>query len=289
MKDFSGKGVVITGGASGIGLGLAQAFAARGARVVVADIDGDAAGVAAAAIVRDGGQAIGAACDVSDRASVEALAQTTVAAFGRAHVICNNAGVAVSGALGTIRPKDWDWIFDVNLKGVIHGVETFLPLIRAHGEGGHVLNTASVGGFVAGPFAEPYAATKYAIVAMSEGWAAQLRGGDIGLSILCPHFVKTQIDQSERVRPGRFDAGGAREENERSKIASKAMQAGLPPEIVAARAIEGIEQDELYIFTHPTARAVVEARFARILAAFDATDRSQALSSISEWPPFWPG
>lgn len=289
MKDFDGKGVVVTGGASGIGLGLAQAFAARSAKVVVADIDATAAGAAAAEITRGGGQAIGAACDVSDRASVEALAQTAITAFGRVHIICNNAGVAVSGALGTIRPKDWDWVFEVNLKGVIHGTETFLPLIQSHGEGGHILNTASVGGFVAGPFAEPYAATKYAIVAMSEGWAAQLRGGEIGLSILCPHFVKTHIDQSERVRPGRFDAGGAREENERSKIASKAMQDGLTPEIVAARAIEGIEQDELYIFTHPTARAVVEARFARVLAAFDATDRSAALSGIKEWPPFWPG
>jgi NAD(P)-dependent dehydrogenase (short-subunit alcohol dehydrogenase family) len=174
MKDFKGKTAFITGGASGIGLSMARAFGRAGMNVVVADIDRDAAGAAVERLASEQIRATPVHCDVGDRDAVGAAAQGALAAFGKIHVVCNNAGVAVGGPLGTVRPRDWDWIIDVNLKGVVYGVETFAPLIQSHGEGGHIVNTASMAGMISPPGLEPYAATKFAVVAMSEGWAMQL-------------------------------------------------------------------------------------------------------------------
>ena len=286
MKDFAGKTAFITGGASGIGLGMARALGHAGMNVILADIDRAAASAAAEQLASEQIKAKSVFVDVADRGSVREAALETIAAFGKVHVICNNAGVAgATGILGQTRETDWDWIIDVNLKGVVYGVETFVPLIQSHGEGGHVVNTASLAGLLSGPGGEPYSATKFAVVGMSEGWARQLGPLGIGLSVLCPGYVRTQIAFSGRARQERYGAdapgnalgGGAR-------IAA-AVAAGVDPDIVGLRVVEAIRADDLYIFTDPRFRELVNRRFAVIQAGFDAAEASPALRSVKDWSP----
>jgi NAD(P)-dependent dehydrogenase (short-subunit alcohol dehydrogenase family) len=285
MKDFRGKTVFITGAASGIGFSMARAFGRAGMNVVVADINLNAAREAVERLSKEQIKAVPITCDVSEREGVRRAALETIAAFGKVHVVCNNAGVAVGGPLGTVRERDWDWILDVNLKGVVYGTETFYPLIRSHGEGGHFVNTASMAGMISPPGLEPYCATKFAVVAMSEGWAAQLAPLDIGVSVLCPGFVRTRIHESGRARQERYGGegdvdpgvGATREE------AAQNVMHGIDPDVVGARVLEAVQANDLYIFTHPMMRAYVEARFQGILAGFDAADKSEALKAVKEW------
>ena len=289
MQDFAGKTAFITGAASGIGFSLARALGREGMNVVISDIDGAALEAAGERLAEEQIRTAAVQCDVGDRASVEAASQAALAAFGKVHVVCNNAGIAVGGLIGQARPGDWDWIFEVNVNGVRHGVEVFAPLIRSHGEGGHLVNTASIAGFLSGPGLEVYAATKHAVVALSEGWAPQLAVAGIGMSILCPHFVRTRIHESERVRPARFAAGVPASANGVGSGvqggAAQAVLAGIDPDVVGARVVEAIKAGELYIFTHPQARPAVEAYFKSVLAAFDAAEASPALRSIKDWTP----
>jgi NAD(P)-dependent dehydrogenase (short-subunit alcohol dehydrogenase family) len=285
MKDFRGKTAFITGGASGIGLAMARAFGRAGMNVVVADIDLNAARSAVERLTSEQIKAFPVACDVSEREGMRRAALDAIAAFGKVHVVCNNAGVAVGGALGTIRERDWDWILDVNLKGVVYGVETFYPLIKSHGEGGHFINTASMAGMISPPGLEPYSATKFAVVAMSEGWAVQLAPLNIGVSVLCPGFVRTRIHESGRARQDRYGGEGDVDPgvgSSREEAAQNVMH-GIDPDVVGARVLEAVEANDLYIFTHPTMRAYVEARFQNILSGFDAADRSEALKAVKEW------
>lgn len=281
MKDFKGKTAFITGGASGIGLSMARAFGRAGMNVVLADIDEKSARAASETLASEQIKAIPVICDVTERGAVREAALEAIAAFGKVHVVCNNAGVAVGGPIGTVKPKDWDWIIDVNLKGVVYGVETFVPLIRSHGEGGHIVNTASMAGLISPPRMEPYCATKYAVVAMSEGWALQLQEQNIGVSVLCPGFVRTRIHESSRARQERYGAprapdaadSAAREET------AKNILSGLDPDIVGGRVLEAVEAGELYIFTHPQMKDAVEARFEAIRAAFRRAEESPALQA----------
>jgi NAD(P)-dependent dehydrogenase (short-subunit alcohol dehydrogenase family) len=229
-------------------------------------------------------------CDVTERNAMHRAALEAIAAFGKVHVVCNNAGVAVGGALGTVRERDWDWILDVNLKGVIHGVETFVPLIKSHGEGGHIVNTASMAGMISPPGMEPYSATKFAVVAMSEGWAAQLAPLGIGLSVLCPGFVRTRIHESGRVRQDRYGGKGDVDPGVGSspQEAAENVTHGIDPDIVGARVLEAIKAGEFYIFTHPAMRDYVEARFQSIRAAFDVAAASEVLKGVKEWAPVRP-
>jgi NAD(P)-dependent dehydrogenase (short-subunit alcohol dehydrogenase family) len=287
MRDFRGKTAFITGGASGIGLGMARAFGREGMNVIVADIDERAAKSAVERLASEQVKAAPVVADVADRGSMRAAALEAVAQFGKIHVVCNNAGIGIGGPIGTIKEKDWDWVLDVNLKGVIYGTETFLPLIRSHGEGGHIVNTASLAGIISGPGMEPYTASKYAVVGMSEGWAVQLQPENIGVSVLCPGFVRTRIYDSGRSRQDRY--GGKAEVNvgvgATNEAATQAILAGIDPDIVGARVLEAMKAGELYIFTHPNFRPLVEMRFEAIRAAFDAADRSEALKAVKEWPP----
>jgi len=290
MKDFKGKTAFVTGGASGIGLEMARAFGHAGMNVVLADINLNAASNAVERLSSEQIKAVPVVCDVSEREAVRRAALEAIAAFGKVHVVCNNAGVAVGGALGTIRERDWDWILDVNLKGVVYGVETFYPLIKSHGEGGHFVNTASMAGMISPPGLEPYSATKFAVVAMSEGWAVQLAPLNIGVSVLCPGFVRTRIHESGRARQDKYGGegevdpgvGSTREESANNVLS------GIDPDIVGARVLEAVQANDLYIFTHPTMRAYVEARFQSILSGFDAADRSEALKAVKEWSTAMP-
>ena len=287
MKDFGGKTVFVTGGAGGIGFALARAFGREGAQIALADIDFDAARQAADRLHHEQIKAIAIGCNVGQRHAVEHAALETIAAYGKVHIVCNNAGVAVGGPLGTVGASDWDWIIDVNLKSVVYGTEIFLPLIRSHGEGGHFINTASMAGLISPPGLEPYSATKFAVVAMSEGWAQQLQPLGIGVSVLCPGYVRTRIHESGRTRPERY--GGSGDVNAgvgatRQEAAENVMH-GIDPDIVGARVIECVRAGEFYIFTHPMMREFVETRLQLIRAGFASADRSPALKAVKEWAP----
>jgi NAD(P)-dependent dehydrogenase (short-subunit alcohol dehydrogenase family) len=280
VQDLNGKVAFITGGASGIGLAMAEAFGREGMSVMLADIEAGALDAAVTGLREKQVRAEGVICDVTSRDAVRAAALETIAKFGKVHVVCNNAGVGSGGPMGTVPARDWDWVVDVNLMGVVYGMETFAPLIESHGEGGHFVNTASMAGMVSPPGMEPYCATKFAVVAMSEGWAGQLAGKNIGVSILCPGFVKTRIHESRR---NRTEAYGA---DQRAAPAADApfspVLSGIPVEPVANRVVEGVKDGDLYIFTHPEMKAATQARFDRIMAAFDKSAASPALSVLPE-------
>jgi NAD(P)-dependent dehydrogenase (short-subunit alcohol dehydrogenase family) len=282
MKELRDKVAFITGGASGLGLGMAKAFGREGMKVVIADIE-EAALQRAVQELRDSQvRAEGVLCDVSSRGALREAALKTIATFGKVHVVCNNAGVAVGGPLGSVAERDWDWVMDVNLMGVVYGTEVFAPLIESHGEGGHFVNTASMAGMLGIPNVEPYCATKFAVVAMSEGWAGQLAGKNIGVSVLCPGFVQTRIHESFRNKPSRYgvqDTVSVGLGETRAQTAAM-VNAGIPIEPVANRVVEAIKDNDLYIFTHPEFRAAVQMRFANIMAAFDKSDKSKALSVL---------
>jgi NAD(P)-dependent dehydrogenase (short-subunit alcohol dehydrogenase family) len=204
MRELAGKTAFVTGGASGIGLALGRAFAQAGMKVMLADIETDALATAVENLRDFGQNARGVACDVADPASVERAGAASYEAFGKVHVVCNNAGVAGGGGIDNISLDSWKWVLDVNLMGVLHGIRTFLPHIRAHGEGGHIVNTASMAGLNSGLGFSPYSASKSAVVNISEGLARELKPLGIGVSVLCPGFVRTRISESGRNRPERY-------------------------------------------------------------------------------------
>ena len=276
MRELAGKTAFVTGGAGGIGFALARAFAQGGMKVMLADIEPDALEAAVESLQEFSPDIRGTICDVTDAASVERAAQATFNAFGRVHVVCNNAGVAAGGGIDHISLDNWRWVIDVNLMGVLHGIKSFLPHIRAHGEGGHIVNTASMAGMENELGFSPYGASKFAVVSMSEGLAMQLEPHGIGVSVLCPSFVRTRIGESGRNRPGRY--GQSQPLDPASPAAAMVAEiatqiaAGIDPATVAARVLTAIRENELYIFTHPGMRAKVEARFAAILTAMDRVE-----------------
>jgi len=273
MRELAGKTAFVTGGAAGIGLALGRAFAQAGMKVMLADIETDALADAVKSLHDIGPEVRGISCDVADPVSVERAAEASYEAFGNVHVVCNNAGVAAGGGIDNISLDNWRWVLDVNLMGVLHGIRTFLPHIRAHGEGGHIVNTASMAGMINGMGFSPYSASKFAVVSMSEGLAAQVKQLGIGVSVLCPSFVRTGIGESGRNRPQRY--GPTQPLDPASPAAAMVaeiatrLQAGLDPAGVAARVLDAICNDELYVFTHPNMRAGVDERFAAIQAAMD--------------------
>lgn len=286
MKDLRDKVAFITGGASGLGFAMAKAFGREGVKVMIADIEEEPLQKALKELRASQVRAEAVICDVGERPSVQSAALKTVGMFGKVHIVCNNAGVAVGGEIGVVKPRDWDWILDVNLMGVVYGTETFVPLMTSHGEGGHFINTASMAGMFSPPGMEPYSATKYAVVAMSEGWRAQLEPKNIGVSVLCPGFVQTRIHESQRTKPSRYgapvDAAGLGPDN---ATAAMLVTTGIPADVVGARVVESIRDNDLYIFTHPEMRVFVEARFQGIMAAFDAASASKALSTLPARDP----
>jgi NAD(P)-dependent dehydrogenase (short-subunit alcohol dehydrogenase family) len=275
MQEFSGKTAFVTGGASGIGLALGQAFANAGMNVMLADIESDALAAAVATLHASKANARSIVCDVSDPVSVEQAAQATYAAFGNVHVVCNNAGVGGGSGIDDISLDTWRWVLDVNLMGVLHGIRTFLPHIRAHGEGGHFVNTASMAGMNRGLGFSPYSTSKFAVVNMSEGLAKQVAPLGIGVTVLCPGFVRTHIWESGRNRPQRYGPSLTPDPaSPAGRLLAELVehgQSGLDPSDVAAQVLSAVRNNELYVFTHHSAewRAELEERFAAILAAMD--------------------
>jgi len=273
MRELAGKTAFVTGGASGIGLALGRAFAEAGMKVMLADIETEALADAVKSLHNVGPDVRGVRCDVTDPISVEDAAKASYQAFGNVHVVCNNAGVAGSGGIDNISVESWRWVLDVNLMGVLHGIRTFLPHIRGHGEGGHIVNTASMAGMDSGLGFSAYVASKFAVVGMSEGLATQLKPLGIGVSVLCPGYVRTRIGESGRNRPRRYGPALAPDPASPAgalvaEIAER-LKAGLDPSQVAAQVLAAIRTDEFYVFTHPEMRGEVDARFAAIEAAMD--------------------
>ena len=271
MHDFEGRTAVITGAASGIGLALARAAAARGMQLVLADLD--------VARLRDAAAGLGLAdervalhgVDVSREDEVTALADAAFARFGAVHLLCNNAGVGHSRTLLEHTSDDWAWVLGVNLMSVVHGVRHFLPRMQQQGDEAHVLNTASAAGLLCGPGMAAYNASKHGVVALSETLYHELGGerGEIGVSVLCPAWVPTAIHLSARHRPARF--GDAAPPSDASaayarEIGRAVTSARLGAEDVAAAAFDGIAARRLYIVPHAKVLDAV-VRHAQDLAA----------------------
>lgn len=266
LEHLSGKVAVVTGGASGIGKGIARRLIARGMRVVIADIEREVLDRTAAEI---GASAVLA--DVSSRESVQALADEVLRQFGSVDVVCNNAGVGSMARIAEMKSADWAWLLSVNLWGVIHGVEAFLPILSRNEGGGHIVNTASVGGFSTLPGLGGYCTTKFAVVGLSETLALELAqaGSKVGVTILCPGPVHSNIKASMRNRPPSFAQGGLVDTDlEATEVGARVRW--LEPDQVGDIVVRAIQRGDLYAFTHPEMKPNVGDRHRSIEAAFDS-------------------
>jgi NAD(P)-dependent dehydrogenase (short-subunit alcohol dehydrogenase family) len=269
FADLEGKVAVVTGGASGIGKGIAQALRNEGAQVVIADIEDGALQATAAELGATGIQA-----DVSKAESVQALADQVVERFGTAHVVVNNAGIGPMGRLADLTLDDWKWMVGVNLWGVIHGVHAFLPILKANEEGGHIVNTSSMAGLVGMPGLGSYTVTKYGVLGLTEVLAAELAedGSKVGATVLCPGTIHTNIGTSSRNRPD-GNAGGLHDvdiSQEGSEVDMSGVRWMIPIE-VGAIVVDAIKRGDLYALTHPDWWDMVEPRFQHIASAFGKT------------------
>ena len=270
MERFEGRVAVVTGGASGIGRGMAERFAEAGMKLVIADIEPEALDKATAELAAAGAQVRGVVCDVSEPESVASLAEETLSSYGAVHVLCNNAGVAGGGAGATWEaPLDeWSWVMGVNLMGVIHGIRSFIPVMLEQGDEAHIVNTASMAGLIQG--AGIYGVTKHAVVALSESLFNELaaREAKIGVSVLCPGWVRTQIMQSDRNRPEapRQDPGERGPELEAMRaVVQKMIDDGLDPLEVGRIVLDAMRTRSFYVLTHPTWKNMIRQRMENIL------------------------
>lgn len=283
MAQFKGKTAVISGGAEGIGFSIARAMGDQGMNIVLGDIDAVQLDRAVAELSAQGVPVLGVTMDVTRPEQWQLLGQQAVERFGSIHMLVNNAGVGGgTGTVEQISERDWRWVLDVNLMGVIHGTQALVPLIKQHGEGGWLINVASMAGMVGVPYAGAYTATKVAVVGMSESWFAELQPHNIKVSVLCPAFVRTRINLSERNRQA--DYQHAKETTEQDAAIAARMQAiidnGLAVDVVGQRVVEAVRQGELYIFTHPNYRQVVQQRYQAIDEAFARAAESPLLASV---------
>ncbi len=251
MKNFRDRVAVVTGAASGIGLALAERFAAEGMKVVMADVEAGPLATASDRLRRHGAAILATRADVSRPEDVERLADETYGAFGAAHVVCNNAGVAVIGAVHEHTLADWQWVINVNLWGVIHGVHTFLPRMLAGGDEGHFVNTASMAGLTTAPFMSVYDVTKHGVVALSESMYKELAvtGAPIGVSVVCPGLIDTNIMRSSRNRPESLAEEGKAGPMAQAfgQALSDRLAGGYPPSEVAEQVVAGIREGRFYI------------------------------------------
>jgi NAD(P)-dependent dehydrogenase (short-subunit alcohol dehydrogenase family) len=251
MEKLRGRVAVVTGAASGIGLALAERFADEGMRVVMADVEAAALDIAAAAVRAKTASVLAVHIDVSHADDVERLARETYAAFGAAHVVCNNAGVAVFGAAHEHSLADWQWVMGVNLWGVIHGVRAFVPRMLAGGDEGHIVNTASMAGLTTAPFMSVYDVTKHGVVALSESMFKEFEatGASIGVSVVCPGLINTSITRSSRNRPPELaeeGKAGPMAQAFGQELAAR-LTRGCPPSEVAEQVVRGIREKQFYI------------------------------------------
>lgn len=278
MRDLAGRTAFITGGASGLGLAMAHSFCAAGMKVAIADIEQEALQKAEAELRPSNAEVLALQLDVTDRAAMAAAADRTEQAFGKVHVVCNNAGVAVAGTVDRMSYADWDWVMGVNLQGVVNGVQTFVERIRSHGEGGHFVNTASVAGLLPFPGLSVYNTTKYAVLGLSEAMRTDLAAQGIGVSVLCPGVVNTNIFDSGRNRPAALQSGASEgsielaaqlPDDEQSARIQELLANALEPSLIGDMVLHAVQENEPYILSHPEFAGMVEARHQDMLGAFE--------------------
>lgn len=272
MEEFLGRVAVVTGAASGIGRGLAGRFGEAGMRLVLADVEREPLAIAERELLESGVEVLAVQTDVSDRASVEGLAEAAYARFGAVHVLCNNAGVSGGGGgegVWAASENDWAWVLGVNLMGVVHGLQAFVPRMIEGGEPGHIVNTSSVLGLSTGP-GSVYGVSKHAVTRLTEGLYFDLKnaGTPIGASVLCPGMIATNIISADRNRPDELrderpdaEALAAR----RAETEARFHAEGMSPDEVGAIVLEAIRDERFYILTHPQIRERVEVRMRDIL------------------------
>ena len=263
MRDLTDKVAVVTGAASGIGLAMAEAFAAAGARVVLADIEETALHAAGAQLEAQGAKILCVPTDVTNPVALEELASAAESQFGTSHVVCNNAGVAPIANMLDTTLADWRWVFEVNLFGVVHGIQAFAPRFVAQGEG-HIVNTASSGGLMTVPGFGAYVATKHAVVGLSETLFQELAGSGVHVSVVCPGLIKTKIFESERNRPA--DGGPTHYGTIGAGARQSLEDTGTTPEGVARCVIDAIKEERFYVLPSPEIIPFLEERYRRIIA-----------------------
>ena len=284
MSQFADKTAIISGGAEGIGLSIAKALGEQKMNIVLADIDQKNLEKASLELRGSGISVLPVTLDVADEAQWHDAAQQAIERFGKIHMVVNNAGIGGdTGPIQNAQTKGWQWALDVNLMGVMYGAKVIVPWIKQHGEGGWIINVASMAGMGGIPYNGAYTATKTAVVALSESWAAELQSKGIKVSVLCPAFVQTRIYDSNRNRPLKYQNDTATPTNEDS-FADKTkhlVENGIDVSIVGKRVVEALNDGELYIFTHPNYRAIVQRRFQAIDAAFERAAQSPLLEHIA--------
>jgi NAD(P)-dependent dehydrogenase (short-subunit alcohol dehydrogenase family) len=265
MRDLSGKTAFITGGASGVGLGMAKAFSAAGMRVVIADIRQDHLDAALKSF--SGGGVHPIRLDVTDRKAMLEAAEEAERVFGHIHIVCNNAGVNLFNDIGSASYDDWDWILGVNFGGVVNGVQTFVPRIKAHGEGGHIVNTASMASFIASGVAGIYCTSKFAVRGLSEALRWSLAPHRIGVSVLCPGLVQSAIHESERTRPAALSTAAVASDPQFLERLAQMHRFGMTPEEIGGKVLRAIQRNDFYVFSHPEFKNELRAVFDEVLEA----------------------
>ena len=283
MSKFTGKTAVISGGAEGIGFSIAKALGEQKMNIVLTDINEENLQKAYLELEANKVSVLPVVLDVAEEDQWEAVAQKALARFGKIHMVVNNAGVGgESGSIESQNKKGWQWALDVNLMGVVYGAKVMVPLIKQHGEGGWVVNVASMAGMGGVPYSGAYTATKAAVVALSESWAGELESTGINVSVLCPAFVQTRIYDSERNRPAQYKSDAIHSDNKNSFLnrAKEMVKNGIEVSIVGKRVVEALNDGEFYIFTHPNYHPILKKRSTDIDEAFKKSSESPLLEHL---------
>jgi NADP-dependent 3-hydroxy acid dehydrogenase YdfG len=272
MRDFNDKVAFITGGGSGVGLGQAKVFAKAGAKVVIADVRKDHLDEAMGYFKGTDAEVHPIVLDITDREAYAAAADETERVFGTVQLLFNTAGVSIFGPLEKSTYNDYDWQMNVNFGGVVNGIQTFVPRMIEYGKGGHIINTSSLGGIIAAGPAGIYSASKFAVRGLSEALRSELAKYDIGVTVLCPANVNTNIAESVKTRPEKYSKSGYRFNDEVLASLRKIYSAGKDPVELAQEVMQAVKENRLYCIPYPEARQPLENHFREIIASLPPED-----------------